>query len=285
MSEEKQKPEGQDATEEGAAESKGIETLSLSVDRARNQILVRDESGKVVLELQQPGQVQTAAPKPEVAPKEKTPLTADQFRSALEEMSKLGLTWTADFPPVPTFIDDDSRSLFSREEYSRLQQEYPRLPREITALLFHELVGTNVSESIVGTEEEVKGKVVVLNEKLFTKQFRSDFFFKFATKVPYFETIDWEVVIKAYEKGVKKMPQTPYVLLNIIIRSPSDVTKPIWEAVEEEREPEFITVAANEHLLETLIDTLVEAHQALGQAKQAILSQATAEEGEKGNGS
>lgn len=285
MSEEKQTQEGQEAAQENTSGSRDVDSITMSFNKATNEFLIKDPSGQTfALELKKAEPVQREVRKRE-AEVERKPLNADEFRSALEEMRKLGLTWSADFPPVPIFIDDDSRSQFSREGYSRLQQEYPTLPREIGALLFHELVGANVSESIVGTEEEIKGKVAVLNEKLFSKEFRSDFFFKFATKVPYFETIDWEVVIKAYEKGVKKMPKTPYVLLNIILRNPPDVTKPIWEAVEEEREPDYITVAANEHLLETLIDTLVEAHQALGQAKQAILSEAKAEEGEVGNGS
>lgn len=283
MSEENpHKPEDQDTTYVVRGdESQAIESLSLSVNRATNEILVKDAAGNVVLELKQPPK--ETQPKKTEAREDRKPLTGDQFREALDKLERLGITWTADVPPIPIFKERE-KGQFSKEEYSRIQRDYPTFPRELVALAFYELIGSKISETIIGNEEEVQQKVAILNERLFTPQFRSDFFFKFAIKVPYFEDVDWEVVIKAYERGVKNMPKTPYVLLNLILRNPIDITVPLLDAVNEEREAEFITVAANEYLLDKLIEHLMEARGALEKAKKATLQEAEIVKEEQDNG-
>ena len=284
MSEENpHKPEEQSIERaEGAAELQEIESLNLSINKATNEILVRDATGKIVLELKQPLSARPQAT--ETKEEERKSLTANEFRSVFERLDNLGITWTADIPPLPT-IKEKGKGQFSSEEYNLIQKEYPRFPRELTALIFHALIGSRFSEDLIGTEEAVREKVAVLNEKLITPQYRSDFFFRYAIKVPYFENIDWEVVIKAYERGVKDMPKTPYVLLNLILRNPIDITIPLTHAVNEDREPEFITVAANENLLDSLIEHLTEARLALEKAKRLDLKEPnTLQEGQD-NGS
>jgi hypothetical protein len=116
--------------------------------------------------------------------------------------------------------------------------------------------------------KELERKAAVI-ENLLTQEYRSEFFFKYAIKVPYFEDIDWEVVVKAYERGTTIMPKIAYALLAITLRNPVDTTLSVEEGANEHREPEFITVAVNEQLVDLLTSRLIEIKAALEKAQQA----------------
>jgi hypothetical protein len=272
-------PERGEASTEETSAALGSETLQVTVNRAANQIIFRDPSGRTfALELKE--RATPPAPERQEKREQRKPLTSEEFRRALDAIDANGMTWTADFPPRP-IIKPDARERFSSEEYSRIRKEYPTFPREVVSLIFSELTGAATPEHLVGDQQGVQEKIAALNEKLLTLQYRSEFFFKYAIKVPYFEAIDWEVVIKAYERGIKSMPKTPYVLLNLITRSPVDPTKPFMEAIEEERHAEFITVAADEQLLDHLIENLTAAREALESTKRAQITEPTEPEAAK----
>jgi hypothetical protein len=134
----------------------------------------------------------------------------------------------------------------------------------------HALVGSNQSPAVVGSADELEGKTKALQELLITPEYCSEFFFKYAIKVPYFSGLDWEVVVKAVEKNVKKMPRTAYALLALAFRDPTDFTKHLDEAAaaSESSETKFQTVAVNEHLVDVLLKSLSDVKTALAKARK-----------------
>ena len=56
-------------------------------------------------------------------------------------------------------------------------------------------------------------KAQIVGEILIDNDYRAEFFFKYAIKIPYLKDIDWEVVFKAYERGITKPLGVPYGVL------------------------------------------------------------------------
>lgn len=242
------------------------QTLELTVNKQTNQIIFTDPAGHVYV-------IEPKIVEPTPEPKaERGPLTVDEFRTVVNKLDEIGITWTADIPPLPTPKEKGNRSVFSNEQYIQLQTDYPKFPSELSAVIFHELMGSKIPQSVAGTEEDLKAKATILSDVL-TQGYRTEFFFRYAIKVPYFEDVDWEVVIKAYERGVKNMPKTPYALLNLVLREPVDTSLAVEDGATQYRRPNFITVAVDESLLDQLLVKLNETKKALGKAQKAILKE------------
>lgn len=249
-------------------------SIELTINKATNEIIFRDSTGEIYI-------VQPKVIEPEIEDEpDREPLTVDEFRFALEKLDALGITWTTDIPPHPVFKKGIKRSKSFRDEYHQLQKKYPQFPHELGAVIFNALLGSKQSPLIVGSEETLKEKAALINQVLLTQEYRSEYFFKFAIKVPYFEEIDWEVVIKAYERGTRNMPKIAYSLLSLSLRDPIDTTLSLEEGANESRDVKFITVAVNEHLIDRLIGRLTDAKNALEKAQRAVLSEQNALEEE-----
>lgn len=65
------------------------------------------------------------------------------------------------------------------------------------------------------------------------------------------------------------MPKIAYALLSLILRNPVNTTLSLEEAANTHREPQFITVAVNESLLDQLMSRLIEIKAALEKAQAA----------------
>lgn len=89
-----------------------------------------------------------------------------------------------------------------------------------------------------------------------TDEYRADFFFKHALKVPFFESIDWEVILKTHEKGVKGSVSVPYALLMLTFHN----TNPRLGELDVHQN---ITVAVNRDLIDKMLATLTEVRTAL----------------------
>jgi hypothetical protein len=208
--------------------------------------------------------------------KRRGPLTSDEFTEAWHELRTLGITWTADIPPIPSFLKGYNRDAAFWKEYTELQKKFPTFPRELAIAVLHGLVkpqpGTDLDE-----------KVNIIRSDLLTHEYRSEFFFKYAIKVPYFEDVDWEVVIKAHERGVAAMPKIAYALLRLSFRAP-DYTFSM-EGVDEDnyQEPEVLTVAVNEELIDKLVERLLEARKALDKTQKVAESLTDLDQEENGN--
>lgn len=184
------------------------------------------------------------------------PLTAHEFRDVLQQIDALGLTWTADLVPGLRPKGREGYEALLGREYKEIQRQYPHLPRELGLVVFHALTGRSVSSRLTDTEEDLAAKVAVVREILLTGDYRAEFFFKHAIKVPYFANVDWEVVIKAFEKNVKDMPAIPYALLSLHFYGAN-------EFHQEEEERQTMTVAVDERLVDRLIKSLTEVKAAL----------------------
>lgn len=194
------------------------------------------------------------------------PLTPEEFRSVLERISALGLTWTADLPPRIRLQSDDKPGILISEEYGKIQREYPSFPRELGLVVFYALTGSEMAAAFSGEEKtQLESKALAVRELLVTSEYKGEFFFKYAIKMPYLVDVDWEIVIKAFERNVREMPRIPYALLSLVFRQPTDPALPVsFDAADRET----LTVAVNEHLVDTLLRTLEEVKSRLQKAQK-----------------
>lgn len=258
MSEEKlQKVEGQ---EQLAPEPGGEETFDITLNRATNELKFKDPTTGRVITFKATDEIE----KPSVEQREKEPskpLTPNEFREALEKVDALGLGWTADIQSHIRAKTPEHEGIFLSPEFLEIQKNYPHLPREVGAVTFHVLTGSKALESVVGGEDDLQQKVAAVRQFVITADYRSEFFFKHAIKVPYLSDIDWEVVFKLGEKNVKGIPGIPYALLSLLFHNPSSTAA-------RGRVPETKTVAVNEFLVGRLIDALTEVKRALEDSRQ-----------------
>ena len=251
--------------------SQGDDTIQLKINRSKNELsFVNPVTGKAITIKAIIEDDDEDEEDEEDSEERPAPLPPDEFRDVLKQLDDLGITWSAGVPPTPRFKKGFEKSQTFGEEYFQIQKKYPRFPRELGAVIMNALAGTNQPEALIGNEEDVKKKVEIIHEVLITPEYRSEFFFRHAIKVPYFEEADWEVVIKAYERDVKEMPKSAYALLSLAFRNPVDSTLPIEEGSMEYVRPQFVTAAVNEYLLDKLITQLTAARAALEKAQQAV---------------
>lgn len=257
MSENTQKP-----TSETSGPKELSEEFVLRVNAAKNEIqLLNPQTGKTTslrAEIVQGDEGATLEDKWQ-QPKQ---LTFEQFVDAWTRLEKLGITWTTDIPPNPVFRTGFSRDESFWRDYLAVQHEFPNFPRELASVVLHALLHP------VSNKANLQKKTELISG-LLTQEYRSEFFFKYAIKVPYLEDMDWEVVVKAYERGVHSMPKIAYALVNLTFRNPVDTTLSVEEGANEKNDPEFITVAVNEKLVATLSKRLTDIRSALEKAQQA----------------
>lgn len=198
------------------------------------------------------------------------PLNPEEFRSVLQEIDALNLTWTADIPPLLRLKDPKSKEeAFPSKELHEIQRKYPSFPTELGNVIFYALTGSSAMRSLLGDRDEVEQKVEIARELVIDQRadFCNEFFFKYAIKVPYYVDLDWEVVVKAFERNVQEMPRIPYALLSLVFRQ-SMSPRLLISGDPETSERETLTVAVDEHLIDKLIESLTDAKGALKKAQR-----------------
>jgi hypothetical protein len=232
------------------------ESLEATLDRSKNQVVLKDlKTGRITT--LKANIIETEDDSEDNDGDEIKPLSADEFRQALEQLAALGLTFTADRMPRVIAKDPKSEEGFFSDEFGRLQAAYPNLPREVSTVVYHALTGAPAPETVVGTKEELEKKVRAVRDLVVTANYRSEFFFKRATKLPYFEDIDWEVVFKTHERNVQEFPAVAYALLSLLFHNSSALD-----------EHQNTTVAVDLKLVNKLIRILVDVKTALEDAQQ-----------------
>ena len=182
------------------------------------------------------------------------PLSSNEFRRVLERIDSLGLTWTPNRPPLVRPKNENNSDALSSEEFETIQNEYPTFQKELAAIISYALTGNAPLERLAGNKEDVEEKAKAVRDIVATADYRAEYFFRHALKVPYLENIDWEVVLKLSEKNVKEMPGNTYALLSLIFHDPTIV----------DRDPHnTLTVAVNSRLLNKLINTFTEIKKSL----------------------
>lgn len=219
------------------------DSYEVTVKKATNEIVIKDPTSGQTVRLR--GTMDVADDDDE---EELAPLTPAQFRTALQQLDALGLTWTADSMPAIRAKEDGRNEGMFGEELARLQREYPHLPSELSLVIAHAITGVKVPLERVGSAEELRAKTEIVRELLITPEFKSEFFFKHTIKLPYFAGMDWEVVFKLVENNVSNIPGISYALLSLVYHYPSVVSGP--------RRHENITVAVNGVLVDQMIRDL-----------------------------
>jgi hypothetical protein len=238
------------------------ESLEVTLDKARNQLTLKDlKTGRVFTLKTNIIEDDKEEGGEEDEDNDEEPLSADQFRNALERLAALGLTWTADRIPRVVAKSPEAEDAFLSEEYRRLQADYPHLPRELSAVVFHALTGMPAHESVVGNTDELEKKIKAFRDLVLTADYRSEFFFKYATKVPYFEGIDWEIVLKTHERNVEGFPAVAYALLLLTFHNSNPTVSGL-------NEHQNVTVAVNLKLVNKLIRILVDIKSGLEDARR-----------------
>ena len=177
------------------------------------------------------------------------PMTPEEFERALSEVDALGLTWTADRSPTIKPKTAESESALISGRFEEVQDRYPHLPFEVFLATSHYLTGTEVFAQVAGGEESLKRKAEIAARLIIDHDYRTEFFFRAAIKVPYLKDVDWEVVTKLYERGVKDKVNISYGLLALSLQDPFNAGKG--------RPPiRHFTVAVDEKLMDHLLNVL-----------------------------
>lgn len=205
-------------------------------------------------------------------PKQKlSPLTLADFRSAFLKVDSLGLTWTADIPPHLISKKPEDDSAMPSLSSMRIQETYPTFPQELGTVTHYILTGKLLSWVSADKKLLDKKAEFISQSGLITKKYRAEYFFKHAIKVPCFSDLDWEVVVKKYERGVSGSPEISYAMLSLEFE---------WPDRESSRRRRIV-VAANERLVNKLLASLLDVKEALekaGGASGILSSKEKAEE-------
>jgi hypothetical protein len=189
--------------------------------------------------------------------RKRSPLTVEEFKDVLEKAKSLGIVWTPEIPPRIKFEKQESEEI--SQELMGLMRLFPNFPLELASVIYYVLTGNSIFNS--GSKELRDQKAEIVRELgIIDDKYRSEFFFRHATKVPYFSDVDWEVVIKEYERGVEGTPSVSYALLSLRLDTPRGAI---------ESTTRTITVAVNQQLTEELIATLTDVLHALQKSKVA----------------
>lgn len=220
-------------------------------NKATNEIVIKDPKGQTAT-------LRATVIEPDDEEEEPEPLTPEQFGEALRKIDELGLTWTADrVPRVKAKEGQDETALLS-DEFIKLQEDYPNLPKELSIVVSYALTGGTWLADEVGGGDALEQKAEIVSDVVLTIDYRSEFFFKHALKVPYFSNIDWEVVFKFEEKNVRNMPGVSYALLTLLFHDENA----------EASKHKTMTVAVDTGLVNKLLERLGEVKAALERARQ-----------------
>jgi hypothetical protein len=250
-------PEETKETDASPLESLAEQSIEVTVNKATNELSLRDPlTGRLIT-----FKANIVEPDEDEDEDESEPLTPEQFRAALQAVDDMGLTWTADSVPRVRAKSPETEDALLSDEYDEIQEKYPTLPRELSSVVFHALTGGRAHESIVGDKDTLENKAAAVRELIISPEYRAEFFFKHAIKVPYFESIDWEVVFKTHERNVNSSPAIPYALLMLTFHN----TNPRIGQIDEHQN---MTVAVNGSLVDKLMITLFDVRQALQDAQK-----------------
>jgi hypothetical protein len=199
-----------------------------------------------------------AAPGTDAEQESQSPLTPENFRAVLQEIDSLGLTWSTDLPPELMAKTTDGAGNFASQKLQQIEESYPTLPNELGYVIWYALTGTEPLTDLVGTPEDLQAKAEIVHELLITPEFRDEFLFSQMVKVPFFDNLDWEVVVKTCEQGVQRFPGNAYALVTILMEGNAHYGD----------KRDAVTFAINETRLERLLATFIDMRDALRRGRE-----------------
>jgi hypothetical protein len=230
-------------------ENDSLEDTSRKRDDAPSETNTREPEGLALAEDESIDEVS-----PSDLKGRRKPLTPAEFKAALERVEALGLTWTADNIPQVRVKDSGTDDPLFTDEFTALMRKYPHLPAELSMVVAHAITGVRLPPG-VGSAEDLREKAQIARKMVITPEYKSEFYFKHTTKVPYLTDIDWEVDLKVAERNVARPPGVSYALLSLFLSPPNIGSGP--------RGPRTVTVAVNGESVNRLIGILQEVEEAL----------------------
>lgn len=191
------------------------ETLEITIRKGTNEVILRNPKDNRIVKLKANFEeaIEEKIEEFEDDDEDTPPLTPEEFEDGLRRLDALGLTFSVDLFPSIVAKNESSSDLINANEFESLQEKYPALPREVGFVAHNTLTGRDDALELLGGKESFEKKSQIVKELVLTDEYKSDFFFKHALKVPYLESIDWEVILKTHEKGVNGVVSVPYALL------------------------------------------------------------------------
>ncbi len=235
------------------------ETLEITINKATNEATLKNPKDNRIIKLK--ANFENAVEEIEDDEDEVQPLTPGRFEDGIKRLDALGLTFSVDLFPSIKPKNDSSPDIIDAEEFEDIQDSYPILPREVGLVAHNTITGNSHGLDLLGGREFFERKSEIVERLVLTSKYREDFFFQHALKVPYFESIDWEIILKTHENGVKNTVSVPYALLMLSFHN----TNPKLGRLDVHQN---ITVAVNRGLLENLLATLTRAKIALEESEK-----------------
>jgi hypothetical protein len=187
------------------------------------------------------------------------PLTPEEFEDGLRRFNALGLTFSTDLMPVIIPKDEKASELIDVTGLEKIEKDYPNLPVEVGLVAHNEITGSRYGLEMLGGLEAFERKALIVNELVINDKYRSNFFFNYALKVPFLESIDWEVNFKTHERGVDGFVGTPYALLMMTLHNSN-------HKVQDKHQT--ITAAVNLELIDKALTALTEVRAALEESNR-----------------
>lgn len=230
------------------------ETLEITIKKATNEVILRNPKDNRIVKLK--ANFEEAIEEEFEDEDEIPPLTPEEFEDGLRRIDALGITFSVDLFPSLVAKDESSSDLIDSEEFESIRNQYPTLPREVGFVAHNTLTGRKDGLDLLGGTESFEKKSQLVKELVLTEEYQTEFFFAHALKVPYFESIDWEVVLKTRERGVEGAISIPYALLLLTFHN----TNPKLGEIDKHQN---VTVAVNRDLIDKILATLTEVRTAL----------------------
>lgn len=257
-------PEIKDTTKEKNSESQLLEqlasdeTLEITIRKATNEVILRNPKDNRIVKLKANFEDAIEEKLEEFEDEDENilPLTPEEFEDGVRKLDMLGLTFSVDLFPSIVAKNESSPELIDASEFESLQEKYPALPREVGFVAHNTLTGREDALDLLGGKENFEKKSKIIRELVLTDEYKADFFFKHALKVPYFESIDWEVILKTHEKGVNGVVSIPYALLMLTFHN----TNPKVGQLDAHQN---FTVAVNRDLIDKMLATFADVRAAL----------------------
>lgn len=234
------------------------ETLEITIRKGTNEVILRNPKDNRIVKLKANFEdaIEEKLGEFEDEDEDIPPLTPEEFEDGLRRIDALGLTFSVDLFPSIVAKNEASPELINSNEFESLQEQYPTLPREVGFVAHNTLTGREDALGLLGGSESFEKKSQIVQELVLTDEYRADFFFKHALKVPYFESVDWEVVLKTHEKGVNGVVSIPYALLMLTFHN----TNPRVGDLDVHQN---ITAAVNLDLIDKMLGTFTKIRAAL----------------------
>ena len=229
--------------------SSDVEKLEITIRNDTNEVILRNPKDGRVVRLQAELAEAIKERIEEEEEEEDKPLTPEEFEEALRKIDALGFKFTAELFPSIVSKDETANEIVS-DELEELEEKYPTLLRELGIVIYNVLTDeSRVGIDSIGGLESFEKKAQIVRQVVITDDFRKEFFFKNSLKVPYLESIDWEVILKTHERGVNGIVNVPYALLMLTFHN----TNPRVGRLDIHKN---ITTAVNLAIIEKMLATL-----------------------------